>query len=175
MSASRAWVCFLSLATGACVLLQWTMVWLGAFPVLESVPGFRNYFVSFVAADLWLVVTSVLTGVSIYLNDAKAVLFGVALGSAMVFFGLYALAYDFNTGLLFDLSARELFGKAVTLYNLLAGSLIMVLSWRDRGAVSRSSLGPPSLGNRASPRILVYGVGRSAVSLRESSLERVLT
>jgi hypothetical protein len=132
---------------------------LGGFPVLESVPGFRNYFLSFVAADLWLVVASVLTGVFIFLNDAKALLFGVALGSAMVFFGLYALAYDFNTGLLFDLSARELFGKAVTLYNLLAGSLIMVLSWRDRGAVFVPQWAPSTLGNRASPRILVYGVG----------------
>lgn len=40
-------------------------------------------------------------------------LFGVALGSAMLFFGLYALLYDFNTGLLFELSAGEVFGKAV--------------------------------------------------------------
>jgi len=125
VSASRAWVCFLSLATGAGILLQWTVVWLGGFLVLESVPGFRNYFLSFVAADLWLVVASVLTGVFI----------------------------------LFDLSARELFGKAVTLYNLLAGSLIMVLSWRDRGAVFVPQWAPSTLGNRASPRILVYGVG----------------
>jgi hypothetical protein len=147
VSASRAWVCFLSLATGAGILLQWTMVWVGAFPVLVSVPGFRNYFLSFVAADLWLVVASVLTGVFIFLNDAKALLFGVALGSAMVFFGLYALAYDFNTGLLFDLSAGELFGKAVTLYNLLAGLLIMVLSWRDRDPVSRSSSSPTIFGS----------------------------
>ncbi|MEQ1731616.1 MAG: 2-dehydropantoate 2-reductase N-terminal domain-containing protein [Vicinamibacterales bacterium] len=102
---------------------------------------------SFVAADLWLVVASVLTGVFILRNDARALLFGVSLGSSMVFFGLYAFTYDLRTGLLFDFSAGEVFGKAVTLYNLLAGLLIMALSWRDRGhRVSR-------------PRILVYGVG----------------
>ena len=50
----------------------WALVWLGAFPVPESVPGFRNYFLSFVAADLWLVVASVLAGVFVLLNDAKA-------------------------------------------------------------------------------------------------------
>lgn len=121
MRSSRAWVCFLSLATGSGILLQWILVWSGAFPVSESVPGFRNYFLSFVAADLWLVVASFMTGTFILLKDPKALLFGVALGSAMVFFGLYALMYDLNTGLLFDFSAGELFGKAVTLYSLLVG------------------------------------------------------
>ncbi len=139
MRSSRAWVCFLSLATGSGILLQWILVWSGAFPVSESVPGFRNYFLSFVAADLWLVVASFMTGTFILLKDARALLFGVALGSAMVFFGLYALMYDLNTGLLFDFSAGELFGKAVTLYNLLVGVLLMVLSWRDRDVLGRSN------------------------------------
>lgn len=139
MRSSRAWVCFLSLATGSGILLQWILVWSGAFPVSESVPGFRNYFLSFVAADLWLVVASFMTGTFILLKDPKALLFGVALGSAMVFFGLYALMYDLNTGLLFDFSAGELFGKAVTLYSLLVGVLLMVLSWRDRDVLGRSS------------------------------------
>lgn len=137
MKASKAWVCFLSLATGSGILLQWILVWTGAFPVVESVPGFRNYFLSFVAADLWLVMASLMTGVFVLRKDPRALLFGVALGSAMVFFGLYALAYDFNTGLLLDLSAGELFGKIVTLYNLLVGALIMVLSWRDREVPTR--------------------------------------
>lgn len=139
MRSSRAWVCFLSLATGSGILLQWILVWSGAFPVSESVPGFRNYFLSFGAADLWLVVASFMTGTFILLKDPRALLFGVALGSAMVFFGLYALMYDLNTGLLFDFSAGELFGKAVTLYNLLVGVLLMVLSWRDRDVLGRSN------------------------------------
>jgi hypothetical protein len=134
---SRAWVCFLSLATGSGILLQWILVWSGAFPVAESVPGFRNYFLSFVVADLWLVAVAFMTGAFILLKDPKALLFGVALGSAMVFFGLYALTYDLNTGLLFDFSAGELFGKAVTVYNLLAGLLFMVLSWRNRDVLAR--------------------------------------
>ena len=132
MKASRAWTGVLSLSTGSGILLQWILVWSGAFPVTESVPGFRNYFLSFVGADLWLVVASFMTGAFIFRKDPRALLFGVALGSAMVFFGLYALVYDFNTGLLFDFSAGEWFGKAVTFYNLIVGVLLMVLSWRDR-------------------------------------------
>jgi hypothetical protein len=50
----------------------------------------------------------------------------------MVFFGLYALLYDWNTGVLFDFSAGELFGKCVTIYNILAGLLFIFLSWKDR-------------------------------------------
>jgi hypothetical protein len=108
------------------------MVWPGRFPVAESVPGFRHYFLSFVAADLWLVLAAFLTGTFILRRDRRAVLFGVALGSAMVFFGLYSLVYDLNTGLFFNLAPGELFGKVVTFYNILAGLLFMFLSWRDR-------------------------------------------
>jgi len=105
---------------------------LGKFPVDESVPGFRNYFLSFQAADLWLILLAFLTGIFIILKNPKAVLFGIGLGSAMVFFGLYALLYDLNTGLFFNFSTSELFGKCVTFYTIFASLLFMFLSWKDR-------------------------------------------
>jgi len=132
VKASRILICVLSFLTGAGILLQWILVWSGRFPVTESVPGFRNYFLSFVAADLWLTIAAFLTGIFVLLKDPRALLFGVALGSAMVFFGLYSLLYDLNTGLLFSFAAGELFGKAVTLYNILVGFLFMFLSWKDK-------------------------------------------
>jgi hypothetical protein len=132
VKASRILICVLSFLTGAGILLQWILVWSGRFSVTESVPGFRNYFLSFVAADLWLIIAAFLTGIFVLLKDPRALLFGVALGSAMVFFGLYSLLYDLNTGLLFSFAAGELFGKAVTLYNILAGFLFMFLSWKDK-------------------------------------------
>ena len=132
MKASQVLLCVLALLTGAGILLQWILVWTGSFPVAESVPGFRNYFLSFALADLWLILAAFLTGILILKRDPRALLFGVALGSAMLFFGLYSLLYDLNTGLFFDFAADELFGKAVTFYNLLAGVLFMFLSWRDR-------------------------------------------
>jgi hypothetical protein len=132
VKASRVLVCVLSFLTGAGILIQWILVWSGRFPVTESVPGFRNYFLSFVAADLWLTLAAFMTGTFILLKDPRALLFGVALGSSMVFFGFYSLLYDLNTGLLFSFAAGELFGKAVTLYNILAGFLFMFLSWKDK-------------------------------------------
>ncbi|MGA9399211.1 MAG: hypothetical protein WBV22_13255 [Anaerolineaceae bacterium] len=132
MKKSRVFLCVLSFFSGAGILLQWIMVWTGNFPVEDSVPGFRNYFLSFQAADLWLILLAFMTGIFILLKNQKSLLFGIALGSAMVFFGLYALLYDLNTGLFFNFSASELFGKAVTFYNILAGLLVIYLSWRDR-------------------------------------------
>jgi hypothetical protein len=132
VKASRVWVCVLSYLTGAGILLQWILVWSGLFPVADNVPGFRNYFISFAAADLWLIIAAFLAGTFILRKDPRALLFGAALGSAMVFFGLYSLLYDLNTGLLFNFSVDELFGKAVTFYNILAGVLFMYLSWKDR-------------------------------------------
>ena len=132
MKTSRSLVGVLSFLTGAGILLQWIFVWSGRFPVEESVPGFRNYFLSFQVADLWLILLAFMTGIFILLKNPKALLFGIALGSAMVFFGLYALLYDLNTGLFYDFSAGELFGKFVTFYNIIAGLAIMGLSWKDR-------------------------------------------
>jgi hypothetical protein len=132
MKTSQITTCALSIITGLGILLQWILVWTGIFLVEESVPGFRNYFLSFQVADLYLVLLSFLTAAFILLRNPKALLFGIALGSAMVFFGLYSLLYDLNTRLFFDFSAGELFGKLVTFYNILAGLLFIFLSWKDR-------------------------------------------
>lgn len=162
MRSSRAWICFLSLATGSGIILQWILVWSGAFPVSESVPGFRNYFLCFVAADLWLVVASFMTGTLLLLKDPRALLFGRAHVRSQ-----YRPAVRLLSG--------ELFGKAVTLYNLLVGVLLMVLSWRDR-----TSSGPTSASSRVQGGRSLLGsfraaqahhVGRCQQRPRESSFD----
>jgi hypothetical protein len=55
MKMLRIVIYVLSFLTGAGILLQWILIWSGRFPVEESVPGFRNYFLSFQVADLWLI------------------------------------------------------------------------------------------------------------------------
>jgi hypothetical protein len=131
MKESRVFLSVLSFLTGVGILFQWILVWTGYFPVEESVPGFRNYFLSFQVADIWLILLAFLTGIFSIKRDPKALLFGIALGSAMVFFGLYALLYDLNTGLFFNFAAGELFGKFVTFYNILAGLLFVFLGWKN--------------------------------------------
>ena len=130
MRTSTSALSVLSVLTGTGILAQWILVWTGVFPVAETVPGFRNYFLSFAVADMWLVGAAFMTAALTARRDPRALVFGVALGSAMVFFGLYALMYDLSIGVLFSLAPGELFGKAVTLYNLVAGVVFMVLSWK---------------------------------------------
>jgi len=105
---------------------------LNIFPVEDTVPGFKNYLLAFQLPDLWLVFTSILTGVSIFKKKEISVFFGIALGSSMLFFGLYALLYDIVTGLILEIKAGEIFGKGVTVYNIVVGIIIMIICWKNR-------------------------------------------
>ncbi len=126
MKISQQIVCLLSFLTGFGILFLWILVWFGIFPIEDKIPGFRNYFISFQLADMWLVVNAILTGTFILLKNPKMILSGVSLGSSMVFFGLYSFLYDLNTKLLFDFSSGELFGKLITLYNVIGGMFFIV-------------------------------------------------
>lgn len=132
MRTSQWLFCLLSFLTGFGILLQWILVLYNIFPVEEKISGYRNYFLSFLLADVWLIMSALLTGIYILLKKPKATLFGIILGSSMVFFGLYSFLYDFNTKLLFDFSLPELFGKFVTFYNIIAGLIFIVYFWRTK-------------------------------------------
>jgi len=126
MKTSQQIVCLLSFLTGFGILSLWILVWSGIFLVENKIPGFRNYFISFQLADMWLVVNAILTGTFMLLKSSKMIVCGISLGSAMVFFGLYSFLYDLNTKLLFDFSTGELFGKLITIYNIIGGLFFIV-------------------------------------------------
>jgi len=126
MKPSSIIICILSYLTGLGILLQWILLWTDIFLVEEKIPGFQNYFMSFQLADLWIIINAFLTGTFILLKNSKSTLFGISLGSAMIFFGLYSFLYDWRTKLLFDFSSGEIFGKFITLYNIIGGVLFIV-------------------------------------------------
>ena len=126
MKPSSIIICILSYLTGLGILLQWILLWTDIFLVEEKIPGFQNYFMSFQLADLWLMLNALLTGTYILLKNPKSTLFGISLGSSMIFFGLYSFLYDWRTKLLFDFSSGEIFGKFITLYNIIGGVLFIV-------------------------------------------------
>lgn len=126
MKISQLIVCLMSFLTGFGILSLWILVWLDVFPVEDKVPGFRNYFMSFQLADIWLVVNAILTGTFILLKRPTMILSGISLGSAMVFFGLYSFLYDWNTKLLFDFSTEELLGKLITFYTIIGGMFFII-------------------------------------------------
>ena len=47
----------ISILTSLGVAIQWILLVLGSMVVSEKLPGFRNYFLSFWLADLWLITT----------------------------------------------------------------------------------------------------------------------
>lgn len=112
-----------SIFTAAGILAYWVLVFAGLFPVKEIVPGYRNWFMSFPAADFWIAANAILLAVFIRKgNDQKSAIFGLLTASGMIFLGLYALFYGINTGLLFNMTADEVVEIIIKVYCLSVGS-----------------------------------------------------
>lgn len=126
----KSFLIFCCFLTGISIAFQWIMVWTGLFPLEDTVPGYSSYFLAFQLADLWLIFTSMLAGFLLWKKKEIALLFGIAAGSAMIFFGLYALLYDLLTGLFFNLSGGEILGKLVTFVNIVGGILFIIGFWK---------------------------------------------
>lgn len=108
-----------SVFTAVGIIAYWTLVFVGLFPVEDIIPGYKNWFMSFPAADFWIAVNAILLAVFI---NAKSAVFGLMAASGMIFLGLYAFGYGINTGLLFKLTADELVEIAIKLYCLSVGA-----------------------------------------------------
>jgi hypothetical protein len=111
------------------ILSYWTLVFSGTFKVVELVPGYRNWFMSFPLPDGWIAVVSLLAFVFLLQNKERASLFGLLTGSSLIFLGLYALMYGINSGLLFILTRDELIEIAIKIYCLSIGTFLIVYFW----------------------------------------------
>jgi hypothetical protein len=111
--------------TAFAVVAYWTLVFAGLFPVTELVPGYRTWFMSFPLADAWIAVTGVWLAIASVRRTPSAIPAGAMLGSALLFLGLYALAYGANTGLLFILTPDELVEIAIKVYCLGVGAFLV--------------------------------------------------
>ena len=94
----------------------------GVFPVEEIVAGYKNLFMSFPIADLWIAVCAFLSFKYLKSNDDEAILFGLLAGSGLIFLGLYAFLYGINTGLLFILTVDEIIEIGIKVYRPLGRS-----------------------------------------------------
>jgi hypothetical protein len=111
------------------IVVYWSLVFAKIFPIIELVPGYRNWFMSFPLADGWIAVVSLLAFIFLLRGDDKSVLFGLLAGSSLIFLGLYALLYGINTGLLFILTMDEIIEIAIKVYCLSVGSFFIVYFW----------------------------------------------
>lgn len=122
----------LSFLTGIFTITYWISVFTGIFPVEEIIPGYKIWFMAFPVADLWIAISSLLAGVLLIKRNEKAVLFGIAAGSSLLFLGLYALTYGINTGLIFNLNADEIIEILIKVYSITVGALFMTYFWKIR-------------------------------------------
>lgn len=133
MKANRI-VLSLLLFTAAGTFSYWVLAFLGAFPVTDIIPGYRDWFMAFPMADAWIIVSALLSAIFLLRGDAKASLSGICSGSAMIFLGLNALLYGINTGLIFNLTVDEIIEIAIKLYCLSVGSYFISHFWNMRNS-----------------------------------------
>ena len=122
---------FFGYFTSIGIILYWSSVFLGIFKVEEIIPGYRNWFMSFPVADLWIAICALLSSILLLKNDKKANLFGLLASSSMIFLGLYALLYGINTRLLFNFTTDEIIEIMIKVYCLSVGTLSIVYFWKN--------------------------------------------
>lgn len=122
----------LSAFTAVGIVAYWTTVFAGWFPVVEVVPCYREWFLSFPLADGWIAVVAAATAYSVWRNCEETALFGALTGSGLIFLGLYAFAYGVNTGLIYQPTIEEAIEIAIKIYCVSVGTLITWQSWGFR-------------------------------------------
>ena len=136
--------------TALAAVFYWALVFTGLFPVTELVPGYRQWFLSFPLADAWLAASGVWLAVAAWRGRPSATAAAAALGSALIFLGLYALLYGATTGLLFDLTTDELIEIAIKAYCLSVGAFLVWSSVRRSGNTVHTS--PSAVDTMQAPR-----------------------
>jgi hypothetical protein len=113
------------------IFIYWTMVFLNIFPVNDIIPGYKNWFMAFPLADLWIALISLLSIILEKKNPIRSALFKAVSGSSLIFLGLYALLYGIRTKLLFNLTPDELIEIGIKLYCLIVGTRFIFSSLKD--------------------------------------------
>lgn len=126
--------------TAAGILAYWAAVFSGAFPVNELVPGYRVWFMSFPIADFWIAVNAVLATALVRFDRLLSAIAMAAAGSSLVFLGLYAFAYGFNSGLVNDLTADELIEISIKIYCLATGGWLLVSAYLQAAGPRKTNL-----------------------------------
>jgi hypothetical protein len=119
-----------SIFTATVGILYWIAVFAGLFPVTELVPGYKIWFMSFPIADGWMFICAILAAAYTLRGHSLAALFAQLTGASLIFLGLYAFTYGYNTGLLFILTPDEIIEIGIKIYCLTVGPLLIYHGWR---------------------------------------------
>lgn len=115
--------------TAAGISAYWGAVFFGVFPIIELVPGYRSWFMSFPIADFWIAITSIFAVVLASFEKQLSAIAMAAAGSGLIFLGLYAFAYGFNSGLVYELTDEELIEIGIKIYCLAMGAWLLLSAY----------------------------------------------
>jgi len=112
----------LSVFTAIGTLSYWVLVFTGIFPLVEIVPGYITWFMSFPLADFWIVVTSVLLAFAIKKSrHVIMIVCGLLSASSMIFLALNGLVFGINTGMICMFTVDEIIEIGIKIYCLSVG------------------------------------------------------
>lgn len=120
------------------IMVYWSFVFFGVFPVTELVPGYITWFMSFPAADFWIAITAGISFITFIQGKRISHLFGIIYGSSLIFLGLYAFLYGINSGLLFIINIDEIIEICIKLYCLSVGPIVIIQSWKNLKIAERN-------------------------------------
>ena len=122
----------LLLFTTGAIAIYWLTVFTDISEVVEKIPGYTDWFMSFPLADGWIAICALLAALYLIKGKPQMTLFGLLTGSSLLFLGLSALMYGIHTGLLFDLTWDEVTEIIIKLYCLTVGSFLIHRFWSSR-------------------------------------------
>ncbi len=122
----------LAAVTSVFIAGYWSVLFAGAFPVDDLVPGYRSWFMAFPVADAWIGFWASLTVVAACKHRPSAPRFALLAGSGLVFLGLYAMAYGIVTGLICRQTFDEYAEIGIKIYCLAAGGFFVLWGLRAR-------------------------------------------
>lgn len=122
----------LSFITSIGIVLYWILVFIGLFPIIELVPGYKDWFFSFPLADFWIAISAFSAAFLLKKENELSIPLGITAGSSMVFLSLYAATYGFLTGLIWHQTIDEYIEIAIKLYCLIVGLFFIYSFWRLR-------------------------------------------
>ncbi len=139
MGQGRGFSTVLAFFTSLVMVLYWVLVFTGATPVKELIPGYVSWALSYPPADAWIAICAFLTGYFLLKRNEKATLYGLLCGSSLIFLGIAATTYTLITGMLSMFTWSEMAVKmGMRAFHFAAGTYFIVDSWKSRGGYDLS-------------------------------------
>ena len=112
--------------------LYWVLFFTTGAVQSSQDPVYLAFERAFPAADAWLAVAALLCAHGLQRRRPRAVLYGIAAGSAFIYLGLMDVLYDLEHGVYSEFSGEVMIEIAIVAACFLFGPFLMHYVWRHR-------------------------------------------